>query len=491
MTDVSPNSVEAVPDVVAPTKSAPRRSGRRNSEVLGLAWLHGSLQATVFRRQATVSTWVSAKPVRTLEEWETGLDLAIEQLKFGGSEVFLILEHDQFVHQPEVAPAFTESATRAYLRSRVQRFEKEREPVLWISQRTVSTRKESTFLLHMLPAAFYGQLSRAVLARRLDLTRILPLVVPLQLLLESPAPAPEQMVLVATEAGDATTLMVARSSGELLFARTMLARWDADPARIAVEVNRSLLYAKQQFGAVVDRIEFLGSASEQLQAEVRAKCGPDKPISVRPTDSQTWLQAVAKLSPRHPVNLVVSYLGRKRRRQFLRRALLAACWLGLALTSLDAWTTWQTFESDRVKLVRLQRREAEILKERDELRARSKIVANHRELIRQVAEDKLPPVAVRFLSYLGGIRAPEMQFTDYAAKWDASTGGWTFKIDGLIEGDEETAKESLTAFERTVEKSPLRARFNESTRVLILMPAAGPDAAPVHRFTVEGGLFEN
>src|SRR3569832_2104929 len=120
MTDVSPASVDPLntdaPEGFVPAKSA-RRAGRRTSDVLGLAWLHGSLHATVFRRQAAVGSWVAPRPVRTLEEWEAGLDQALEQLGFTGSEVFLILEHDQFLHQPEVAPAFTDSATRAYLRS--------------------------------------------------------------------------------------------------------------------------------------------------------------------------------------------------------------------------------------------------------------------------------------------------------------------------------------------------------------------------------------
>ena len=88
--------------------------------------------------------------------------------------------------------------------------------------------------------------------------------------------------------------MVARGNGELLFSRTMLARWDSDPARIAVEVNRSLLYAKQQFGAVIDRIELLGAVSDNVQAEVQARCGAGKQLQVRPTNVQGWLQVVAR-----------------------------------------------------------------------------------------------------------------------------------------------------------------------------------------------------
>lgn len=464
--------------------------GRRNGDVLGLAWLHGTLQAGVFRRHVALQTWESSVPVRTLEDFEQGIDAVLEAVRFAGTEMFLILEHDEFVHQAEHAPAFSESAAKAYLRGCVQRYEKERAPVLWISQRTVSVRKESAFLLHMLPSSFHGQLSSFLVTRHLDLTRIIPLVVPLQMLLEETPVATQQMVLMAAEAGDATTLMVARGNGELLFSRTMLARWDSDPARIAVEVNRSLLYAKQQFGAVIDRIELLGAVSDKVQAEVQARCGADKQLQVRPSNVQSWLEVVARLSPRHPVNLVVSHLGRKRRRQFLRRLLLAGCWLGVALMALNTWTRLQHWTNNEQRLMRLQSNAPEMIAERDLLRGRSAELARHRQLIRETADQRLPAVAPRFLAYLSSIRSEDTHFTEFSTKWDADTGQWSFRLEGQVDGDEQTARETVAALQRTLERSPLRVQMNDAVRSIVMVPPAAPDVPPAHRFAVEGGLFE-
>ena len=472
------------------SKPFARRAGRRNSDVLGLAWLHGTLQAAVFRRQAMINAWESLTVIRTFEEFEAGVDAALTALGFCGTEVFLILEHDQFVHQAEHAPAFSDSAARAYLRGRVQRYEKEREPVLWISQRTVSVRQDSAFLLHMLPTAIHARLVGFLVTRHLDLTRIIPLVVPLQLLLEETPVATQQMVLMAAEAGDATTLMVVRGNGELLFSRTMLARWESDPARIAVEVNRSLLYAKQQFGAVVERIELLGSVSETVKAEVQARCGVDKVLSVRPTNVQGWLQAVARLSPRHPVNLVVSYLGRKRRRQFLRRVLLAGCWLGVGLMMFDAASRIETLQQNEAQLARLQSAEPQLLAERETLRSRTEELSRHRTMIREASDERLPPVAPRLLAFLASIRSPNTQFTDFSARWDATASTWSFRLDGQIEGDEETARDSVAALQRNLEKSPFAVRLNDGLRTIVLVPPASPDAPSAYRFALEGGLFE-
>lgn len=474
-----------------PTVKRTHQNRWRSSDVLGLGWLHGTLHASVFHRQLATKSWSSATSVHTLEEFETALDIALNALGFSGTEVFLVLEHDSFVHQAESAPAFSESAARAYLRGRIARYEKEREPVLWISQRTVSARQEETFLLHMLPSAFYGRLNGFLLARRLDLTRILPLVVPLQLVLDSGSTPKDQPVLVVTEAGDAATLMVSRANGELVFARTMLARWETDSERIAVEVNRSLLYAKQQFGAVVEQIQLLGTVSEKLQADVLAKCGADKQLTVRATSVGDWLQAVAKLSQRHPVNLVVGYLGRKRRQQFLRRALLAACWLGFGLMMLDAWSRVGTWQAESLRLHDLVASQESMTAELARVEERNSAVTRNNELVVETIDRRLPPVPAHFLAYLGSIRPPEMQFTDFNVSWDSATDKWSFRLEGQIEGDEELGREGLASFQRLLVKSPLRARFNDSVRSLVAVAGAGSSIPTAQRFTLEGGLFED
>jgi hypothetical protein len=310
-------------------------------------------------------------------------------------------------------------------------------------------------------------------------------------MLESGGATKEQMVLVAAEAGDATTLMVVRVGGELLFARTMLARWATDAARIAVEVNRSLLYAKQQYGSVVDRIDLLGNVSEQARGDVQARCGAEKKVVVRPMQVSTWLQAVARLSPRHPVNLVVGYLGRKRRRQFLRKVLLAACWLGLFLMVVDFWSADQTWAQKEHEFARLKIHEAERTAERDRLRLRNSQVARNRELVRLAEEGRTPPVAARFLTFVAGIRTPDTQLSDLSIKLDPERGKWSFRLEGRIEGDEETARESLAALQRALEKSPLHARFNDAVRVIVVLPSLATATTPIHRFAVEGGLFED
>ena len=467
------------------------RSSGNSSDVLGFAWLHGTLHAEVFRRQEKVACWASLTAVETWEQFECALDAALEATAFSGTDVFMVLEHPHFVHQVELVPAFSDSTARTYLRGRVQRYEQSREPVLWVSQKTMAAKKESGYLLHLLPTAFYTRLSGFLLARRLDLTRVVPLVVPLQVELQSRTTQRDELVMLAAAAGSATTLMVVRGDGELLFSRTMLARWESDAVRIATEVNRSLLYAKQQFGVIVKRVELLGEVGAGAHAEVQTRCGAEKDVLSRPVHLGGWLQAVARLSARHPVNLVVGHLGRKRRRQFLRRLLIAACWLGLGLMALDHWNESKAWKENERALVRLQARAPELRTQQATLTTRNQEVARRREFVRAAVADRLPNAPVDLLTFLARIRSADTQFTDYVTKWDAETAKWSFRLEGVIEGDDETARESLNALQRQLERGPLRVRVKDGGRILVQLPALTTEATPTYRFILEGGLLEN
>ena len=112
-------------DRPAPTAQSGRRTARRTGQSLGIAWLHGSLTAAVFRRQILEGSHTIPRPVHTVEEFGVALDEIIATREFAGSEVFLVLEHEQFSHQTEPAPAISERAARAYLQTRVARHEKD------------------------------------------------------------------------------------------------------------------------------------------------------------------------------------------------------------------------------------------------------------------------------------------------------------------------------------------------------------------------------
>lgn len=158
--------------------------------------------------------------------------------------------------------------------------------------------------------------------------------------------------------------------------------------------------------------------------------------------------------------------------------------------ALNTWTRLQHWTNNEQRLMRLQSNAPEMIAERDLLRGRSAELARHRQLIRETADQRLPAVAPRFLAYLSSIRSEDTHFTEFSTKWDADTGQWSFRLEGQVDGDEQTARETVAALQRTLERSPLRVQMNDAVRSIVMVPPAAPDVPPAHRFAVEGGLFE-
>jgi hypothetical protein len=78
-----------------------------------------------------------------------------------------------------------------------------------------------------------------------------------------------------------------------------------------------------------------------------------------------------------------------------------------------------------------------------------------------------------------------------AVKWDESSG-WTFRLEGTVQADEETAREIVAALQRQLAGSPLKIRSNDSARAVMAIARAANSTAPeMQRFSFEGGILEN
>jgi hypothetical protein len=476
--------------VAAPLRR--RRFDLRGGQfILGLSWIHGEFHAATFRRQAQVAAWSAPQPVERLDELETALDQALAALDFTGTDVFLILEHDQFHHQSEQAPAFSESATRNFLKARVARLEQEKEPMLWVSQQVSSQRNEASVLLHLLAGSTYDQINRLMLGRRLELTRIVPLVVPLQAVIDRLPEAKDQPVLLAAPAGRATIAVAGRAQQPLLFTRSILSPWNAEPSRIAVELNRSLLYAKQQFGAVIDRIRLLGDPRPELLNEVRTRCATAKDLAAFTSGPFEWMDAVARLPARHPINLVAGYLSFKQRQRLLRRFLVAACWLALVLGALDVSLRSQSRLQEEERLLSLQESQEFLEAERDRLEARNALGEKQTLMLAEADRLRLPPIPVHFLTAVASLLPTEARLTQLQVRPRDSGQGWIMRLEGIIETDEDSAREHLRSFERQLARSVVRARIPATGRAAVLLPPEGDRTTPALRFVLEGGLLED
>ena len=311
---------------------------------------------------------------------------------------------------------------------------------------------------------------------------------PLELEISNQADVPSPAALLAARIGDSTALIACRRNGEILLSRTTLGTWSDDPGRVAVEVNRSLLYAKQQHGTPIDHILLTGKDAAEARSEIESKCGEGKTFVVRDTDTVDRLSATVKLPIRHPVNLAGGYLRKKRSNHFLRRVILISCWFLFALLALETWNDEQDWSAEQAAMSALSANEDSLHQTYARLLERNAEASRNRTFIKQVVDDRLPPVPDRFLAYVASTVPREVQVSHFLVAWNNESSKWTFRIDGSLEADPETARNTINSIRRQLSKSPFRARFVESVRPEVELSLA--TEATIQRFSLEGGLFD-
>ncbi len=462
------------------------RLGHRS---LGIAWLHGTFHLATYHRAEPLAAWHSPAPVRTIEEFTQALSAGIAALKFTGVDTFILLAHETFVHQSEQAPPAPEPA-RIFLRNRIEKFELENKiRVLSATQRSQSARQDWSFFLHLLPSDLHEQLVTLMRLHRLELTRIVPLTVPLQIILDRLSPTDNQPQVLAIEAGESTALLIGPPRGDLYISRTITTTMAADAARIGTEINRSILFAKQQFAAQIDSIHLLGDSADFALPEIQSRSGPGKTCHAHLISAGHLLDATATLPINHPINLVADHLRRKRRHRLLRRLSLAACW-GLLLYS--AATTGDyihrvTREKNHVAQLLVDQPALE--QERATLSSQT-VVINHRHaLVEQAAATSLPPVPTKVFPYFVSQLPPELHLTDTSIRLDSENAVWVLNFEGTLESDAESAQDTLANLQRQLARSPLATYFHDQARALVALPQASPDSPPLQRFVLEATLF--
>src|SRR6266536_2148252 len=148
------------------------------------------------------------------------------------------------------------------------------------------------------------------------------------------------IVLLAAETGGTTTVLIGRKDGEIYLGRTLNSSWNIYPDRVNVDLNRTILYVKQQFGESVGSICLFGKGAEEhlrvMQASVKV------PVALSPTPPSPfyWNEEVQKLPNDDTNNLVSAELLQAPQ----RRRLVKVTGLIIGLAALGAVATAVMFQ---------------------------------------------------------------------------------------------------------------------------------------------------
>lgn len=399
--------------------------------LLGVSWLHGRFSVIALQRGALGVAWTCPTPVNTPKELTTAIREAVRRTSYQGSQLSLVLAHAQFVQHWVDVPAGKSSQLNKFLKRQVQQHKSFAGTAAWSFQLTVPTKATGGALLHLMPLDLYTSIVDACTDAGLHLVTLTSHTEVMRAQLRQLPLRDDEIALVATTVGQSTSVLVARGDGMPLLARSVQGDWKTDQSRVAVDLNRTLLYAQQQFGVAVANVWLNG---EDIEARLPALAGFfEVPLKAHPAPSGefSWAEEALRLSGETPINLISrEHREAPARRAVMRLSVYSAIALLVVAFGLSGYVHFYYREESRA-IKRLTALEQDLQTRHHQLQDYFAEVDRKGQFLQVARPDRPDPVATWVLGSLSEAVPTDLVVTNLTVL--SETNQWRVTIGGIVQ----------------------------------------------------------
>src|SRR6266566_273620 len=465
--------------------------------VLSLSLLNERFSATAVHRGIVAGTWERPEPVTDLADFASVLGEAVKQTGYVGTAVTAVLAHQRLAQQLVESPPVKGRNLKLFLQNRVKQLKPFTSEAAWSYQPTLPTRNAQAMLAHLFPRELLDQLVNACGEVELKCDRVIPASAILQLQLASLPLEPLEVALLAAETGGTTTIVIGRKDGQIYLGRTLSSSWNVHPDRVNVDLNRTLLYVKQQFGALVGSVWLFGAGAQPQIAPMKTAFRLPVNLSpVQPSPSY-WNEQALKVPVGDTSNLISTEELEAPRRRMLLRATSALVGV-LALLALAAAGGVQFVVTDRARQLRALEAKMEKLHEhRAGLQERERGFLQQKQFVKAVDDEKVPPVPGWFLGYLGNTLPDQLLLSHF--RLNRETNLWRLELGGTLQPTSNSAPatlltDSVASLKKSLAEGPFHVRILGEAKTAT--PGASSNIQPAaasggNQFFVEGVMASN
>lgn len=395
---------------------------------LGVAWINGSFTAVAMNRGEHAGTWTSPEPVADPAAFAAALRNAAAQTGFSGNQVTLILAHARLGQRFIEVPAQKSAQSQKALARQVDQGKSFSGPARWVAQETLPTKSSGGTMVHVLPAEFVDELVTAAERAGLNLSCIVPATEAVRELVGLTGEPKDHTVLLASALPNATQLVLVDGAGTPLLFRSVAESWSRDPARVAMDIHRTLQFVQQQFDRSVNGVWLHGPQAGIAVENMAAQMPVPIQVLSAPQEELFWADAAARISSNHPLNLVSRDQKQAPQRRVMVRFSLALS-LVVMLGALGiAGYVHRLHGQATEMLARLKKDEAALKARYETLQSEYQKVAREESFLKAVGDNRQAPVHAWFLGYLSEALPMELLVTNVTAR--IQTNRWQFQIHG-------------------------------------------------------------
>ncbi len=429
-------------------------------QLLGITWLHGHFHAVNLATGSAGTGWTSPAPVQTVAEFTTALGEAIRETGYRGQKAIVVLDHRNLLFHVQEAPPAKGRLLGKLLERLVAQNQFFDEPAAHAHLELPEAKGQHRHLLALLPRSLVNGLNAAFADHGLHLDALWPAAAVLApQLSELPAP-PSEVIVLASTIGDSMNLLLGRPDGKLLFSRTVAlgSNTASQVERAAQEINRTLHYAQQQFGALVNHLFISGRELYPALKAAPIRAGLKVAETPETGESPRVLQLATQLSTRAPLNFARHTGSHALARRALLASGIAAVFIASIITTIRVETQVHARERTAQAAEQKLQLEAEALAG---MASRQREARRLRGIMSMVGSTNDPPVIELFARHLPSQLPPSLRLTELSI--EESNGGWRLSLKGAAQKDETDLVTWLEEFDRDLEKGPFRVKITDSS----------------------------
>lgn len=411
----------------------PSRSGANSIpsslSTLSISWLNKQFKAVSIHRGLVEGTWERPEPIEGTSHFESLLREAIQNTGFRGQSVTLLLGHQRLVQQPlDLPPVKGTALTKLVQRQAAQQKVFQGEAA-WAYETANSPKGTQRVILHLFPRILLGQLVNACRKYDLHLRAVIPPSAVTHYQLSQLPAAKDEVDLLAAETGGSTTVVISRNDGQMILARTLPCSWNEDVDRTAVDLNRTILFASQQYGVTIKKeIWVFGSGAREkilgLQNKLQLLVKPS-PVDDTPF---YWAIETAKLRPTSAPNFISADQQKAPQRRVFAKV-VAAGTVVVMVASLAA-TAYAFFQArqERKNVIHQREQLFKLQNHHKDLQIRNYELQRRQQISTLIVDQTPAPVPVWLLAYLSEAVPADLVLTNLHV---ARTNGlWQVQLAG-------------------------------------------------------------
>lgn len=436
--------------------------------VLGISWLNGRFHAVVRRGTAVSASWTSPVPVVNDGDFSAALRDAVQETRFSGRSVNVVLDHRSVLFHVQETPPAKGRMLHDLLDRLVRQNRFFEEPAAWTRLSLPPGKSQARHLLALVPGSFLERITQACAEQKLQLNTLLPLAAVLSTQLRQLSLAPDEVVVLAADLDGSLHLVLGRGDGQVLFSRSVVLTGAQQGERASQEINRTLQYAQQQFGAVVSQLFVFGEQAFTLLRDLQIRQGLQVRQSPLAEDPFFHARQAAAASPKTILNLAPRSSPLQRQARKLAAAGLAALLIASATVGLKV---------ELFARAREARYQAQVQQIAIDNNAQAASQARQREadhlaaFLRLVGTTNQPPVPELFARHLATCVPESMRLTQVTVRRD--TNGWELHLEGFTRESAGGYLALAAQLDANLRGSPFQVQVTDSTHQRVFGGAPG------------------